>query len=133
MRTIVWVWAILVLAACGGGATGSITPTRSATQIETLIIGSGRGDEVSEDFDVPASCPRQVLTYNGEQIDDDVDVAFVNFRVHDMQGDPADSAIGPADLLDTSEGSGRWALDRGTYSIEITSYNATWGYKLQCR
>lgn len=84
-------------------------------------------------YPLPAGCARQTLTYEGEQIDNDVDVAFVNFRVYDTQGNPADSAIGPADLLDASSGLGLWTLGSGTYSIEISSFNAEWSYKLQCR
>lgn len=121
--------AVLALAGCGGGSE-SIAP-RSATQVQTLITGSGTADEVSRDFDVPADCPRQVLSYSGELIDGPG--GFVNFRVYDTQGNPADSAIGPADLDDAKEGSGMWSLDSGTYSIEITSAGADWSYRLRCR
>lgn len=119
-------------AATGGGS--SAAPTRKATQIVTVQSGSGRGDEVSPDFTVPVGCPRLVLSYSGEKIDTSLNTAFVNFRVYDATGFPGDSAIGPAHLGESPEGSGQWSLKAGdTYSIEITSGNAEWQYQLQCR
>lgn len=107
--------------------------TTSPTAIKTLLLGSGQGDEVSKDFEVPVGCSRQVLSYSGQRIDNDQDVAWVNFRVRDAQGNPADSAIGPEDLLQSEEGSGSWSLGRGTYYVETESWNADWSYKVECR
>lgn len=122
----------VVLVACGGG--GSETPAPAAPSTSIVARGSGTGDEVSDDFRIPRNCDRQQLSYKGTQIDPDIDVAWVNFRVYDADGDPAESAIGPADFLDAESGAGLWTLDAGgPYTIEVTSGNADWSYTLRCR
>lgn len=131
-RTIAYVGLllVLVLAGCGGGSSSAI-PTRKATQIETIFSASGRGNEMGEDFTVPADCPRQSLRYRGELISGSG--GFINFRVYDTAGNPADSAVGPVDLDEEQEGRALWSLGPGAYAVEVTADNADWSYRVQCR
>lgn len=105
----------------------------AGNRAETVLsYGLGRGDETSDAFEVPLWCPRQEIVYGGDVIDSDVDVAFVNFRAIDRNGRGVESH-GPADLLNAGDGSGVWSLPAGSYMIEISSYNASWRYRLVCR
>lgn len=120
-------------AALNAGVTRRPPPAGSTGASGAIVTGSGRGDEVSNDFRVPADCQRQVLTYTGTPIDRERSVAFVSFSVYDTEGDSADWSIGPANLFDAGDGSGMWSLDRGTYTIEVSSFNSTWSYEVKCR
>ncbi len=106
-------------------------PTRPASTTPTLSIGSGSGNEVSNDFAVPSGCGRQELSYRGTQTESSG--GFINFRVYDDTGFPAGS-VGPIDLDEEQSGSALWTLDAGTtYSIEVTADGAEWSYTLKCR
>ena len=129
-RIIAYVAVLLVLAGCGGGDDPA-PATNPVTRRETLLLGSGRSSEVSEDFTVPAGCSRQNLTYSGERISGSG--GFINFRVYDTDGNPADSPVGPVDLDEENEGAAMWTLGPGTYAVEVTADNAEWAYRLQCR
>jgi hypothetical protein len=97
----------------------------------TLSSGSGSGNEVSRDFDVPNGCNRQELSYRGTQTA--ASGGFINFRVYDDTGFPAGS-VGPIDLDEEQAGAALWTLDAGTtYSIEVTADGAEWSYTLKCR
>lgn len=121
----------LVVGGCGGDDPAP--QARPVTRQETLQIASGRGNEVGDDFTVPSGCGRQTLTYSGELISNNSGGGFINFRVYDTAGNPADSAVGPIDLDEEREGAAMWTLEPGTYAVEVTADGAEWSYKLQCR
>ena len=104
------------------------TTAPASTTGRALSTGSGSGNEVSDDFTVFDGCGRQELAYEG------VGDGFINFRVYDTTGLPADNAVGPIDLEDDEPaGSSLWTLEPGAYSIEITADGARWEYTLKCR
>ena len=125
---VMFIMAVVLL---GGpdDAGDSIVPTRRQT-IRTVSIGSGSGNEVSPDFTVSGSCPRQTLTYSGNAIDPDVESVWASFRAVDDNGRGAESVIG--DFLDAPSGSTSWSLGPGQYVIEVEGWNAEWEYKLSC-
>jgi hypothetical protein len=109
-------------------------PRTEQRVVSRLVYDSGRGDTISEEFDVPQGCRKVVLNFSGDQIDHDIDVAWVGFRVYDR--DIADYSIdssGPHDLLDSGDGSSRLTLPAGsTYYVETSAFNATWNYRINC-
>lgn len=102
--------------------------------VERLIRQTGRGDRISEEFDVPTGCRKPILSFDGSAIDEDIDVAWVGFRIYDR--DIADHGIdhsGPHDLLDSPQGSTRLTLPaESTYYVETTSFNAIWHFQIDC-
>lgn len=143
--------ALLALAGlfvAGRGVWNLITPSRPAAAfrqtdsrtepqarvVTRLDYGSGHGDKVGDEFDVSYGCRKIVLTFSGEQLDDDIDVAWVAFRVYDAEiADYSIDHSGPHDLLDSSEGSSRLTLPAGsTYYVETSAFNAGWYYRINC-
>lgn len=111
----------------GGSA---VNPAQSSTSGRLLASGRGTGDEVSADFNVPAGCSRQTLTYDAEQAGGND--GWVNFRVPFVDGRGGES-LGPSDVATAPTGSGLWTLTPGTYAIEVESGHARWSYELTCR
>lgn len=128
--------ALVAWVALGQGARemgrAAVPTRRSSTQAGRILVAdSGRsGEDVSPDFNVPASCPRQTLAYEGTPRDDEVSWAV--FRVIDDAGDWQDS-VGPVDFIESEDGTGLFSLDPGRYVIEIEAYEAEWRYTLKCR
>lgn len=116
------------------GASLVATPRPRTQFTERIVSGSGRGDTVSEEFDVPWGCSKAILTYSGQQIDRDIDVAWVSFRVYDRQiADYSIDSSGPHDLIDSDSGSSRLTLPAGnTYYVETTAFNASWRFHIDC-
>ncbi len=123
-----------VLLSGGNSPTSAAAPTRASSKTGRLLVSdSGKVDKVSRDFDVPSGCPRQKLTFEAILIKEPGPGGFVNFRIRDTEGDPADSAIGIFDLEMTDNGSGYWSLSPGRYYVEMEGYNADWSYKVHCQ
>jgi hypothetical protein len=124
--------ALVAWVALGQGAREmgrAAVPTRRSSTL-LLSLGNGRGDEVSDDFTVPAGCTRQELAYEGTALDDEV--SWVSFRAVDANG-RGQGSVGPNDLLTAPEGSGMLSLSPGVHAIEVESWEAEWRYTLKCR
>ncbi len=116
-----------------GRAVNNARPASAATSNPAgrlLSSGRGTGDEVSDDFTVPAGCTRQTITYDANSTGG-FD-GWVNFRVPYADGRGGES-LGPSEVDDNPAGSGLWTLTQGIYAIEVTSWHANWSYELKCR
>lgn len=102
--------------------------------VSRLDYGSGRNDTIGEEFDVPRGCSKVILHFEGEQLDKDVDVAFVDFDIYDRKNnDYAADNSGPHRLEPEGQGSDSLRLEPGaTYFVETSAYNATWSYRINC-
>lgn len=109
-------------------------PRSEQRVVSRLDYGSGRNDTVGDEFDVPRGCTKIVLHYEGEQLDRDVDVAFVDFDIYDRDNnDYAADNSGPHRLEPTGQGSDSLRLESGnTYFVETSAFNATWSYRINC-
>lgn len=117
-------------AATGGGSSAAPAAATSNPAGRLLSSGRGTGDEVSDDFTVPAGCTRQTITYDANSTGG-FD-GWVNFRVPYADGRGGES-LGPSEVDDNPAGSGLWTLTQGIYAIEVTSWHANWSYELKCR
>lgn len=139
--------AFILLGAAGlffliRGVWDFVTPDRTSTlrQVEPprvvsrLDYGSGRNDTIGEEFTVPRGCTKVILHFEGEQLDKDVDVAFVDFDIYDRENnDYAADNSGPHRLEPTGQGSDSLRLQPNvTYFVETSAYNATWSYRINC-
>lgn len=109
-------------------------PQTEQRVVSRLVTDSGRDDDVSNEFTVPRGCTKIILHYEGEQLDNDIDVAWVGFRVYDEEiAEYGIDNSGPHDLLDSAAGSSRLTLPAGsTYYVETSAFNATWNYRINC-
>lgn len=140
--------AALVIMAIAGVALGALVllfwmptlasilsaPPTEQHVVSRLVYDDGRGDAISEEFDVPRGCTKIILYYEAEPNDHGVDVSWISFRVYDQAiSDYSIDNSGPHDLLDSDAGSSRLTLPAGsTYYVETTSFNATWSYRINC-
>lgn len=109
-------------------------PRSEQRVVSRLDYGSGRNDTIGEEFDVPRGCTKIILHFEGEQLDKDVDVAFVDFDIYDRENnDYAADNSGPHRLEPEGRGSDSMRLEPGaTYFVETSAYNATWSYRINC-
>lgn len=138
-RLLLVLFFVLLIASCSREATMRRieeelqAPSGSSAPL-TVIRETGRSDQVTDDFVISGSCANGRLEYSGSQIDSDVDSAWVNFRVYDVDiSEYSLETSGPHDLIPTGSGSTRVSLDAGTYYVEVENYNSEWEFSIVCR